>query len=138
MGPSGWTETLRMSNCGVWSSSSSSVSNSKGVLSSGSWTRMSVADESRAERSGEELRDESEDLRMSGSEGRNGAAMVGQRRLITRFGQPSLFLSLFLPPRRPTMSASKGKEKLYEVGKSRRDPNSSYRCITAARPQRCY
>jgi len=56
MGPSGWTETLRTSNCGLWSSSSSSVSNSKGVLlSSGSWTRMSVAEESRAERSGEEL-----------------------------------------------------------------------------------
>jgi len=62
-GPRGGIEAFRTSNCGLLSSSSSSVVKSKGVLlSSRSWTRMRAEEESRAVNTGEELRDEASEL----------------------------------------------------------------------------
>lgn len=58
-GPRGGIRALRTSNCGLLSSSSSSVKKSNEVLlSSESWTRMRAEEESRLVRTGEELSDE--------------------------------------------------------------------------------
>jgi hypothetical protein len=62
-GPRGGIKALRTSNCGLLSSSSSSLVKSNGVLlSSGSWTRMRAEEESKLVSAGEELRDEGSEL----------------------------------------------------------------------------
>lgn len=62
-GPRGVTEALRTSNCGLWSSSSSSLLKSNGILlSSESWTRIRAEEESRPVSTGEEPRDEASEL----------------------------------------------------------------------------